>query len=172
MVETIARNAKRLISMIDDLLAAAQVMTGELQLEYSSVDIVGVLRQAGEAIEPVAAASGVTVEVIAPATAITQADERRLFQILDNLLSNAVKYSPEGGHVTISCRADPTEITVAVSDEGIGSQPTSRRSSSAASSARPRPASAGSRAPGSGSRTRGPSPRRTAGGSPARASWV
>ena len=67
MVGTIVRNAKRLISMIDDLLGAAQVMTGELHLECSSVDVVDALRQAADAIQPSAVAAGVTATMSASA---------------------------------------------------------------------------------------------------------
>ena len=123
MVATIVRSAKRLVAMIDDLLGAALVMSGELTLERSRVDVAAVLRDAAEAIEPIATSSGVTVELTGASRAIAFVDERRVQQILDNLLSNAVKYSPDGGHVEVSCSVTADDVTVAVSDSGIGIPP-------------------------------------------------
>jgi signal transduction histidine kinase len=123
MVATIVRSAKRLVAMIDDLLGAALVMSGELTLDRWRVDVAAVLREAVEAIEPIAASSGVTVELTGASSAIAFVDERRVQQILDNLLSNAVKYSPDGGHVRVSCSLTASDVTIAVSDSGIGIPP-------------------------------------------------
>jgi signal transduction histidine kinase len=123
MVATIVRSAKRLVAMIDDLLGAALVMSGELTLERSRVDVAAVLRDAVEAIEPIATGGGVTVDLTGTSSAIAFVDESRVQQILDNLLSNAVKYSPDGGHVEVSCSLTADDVTIAVSDSGIGIPP-------------------------------------------------
>ena len=41
-------------------------------------------------------------------------------QILYNLLSNAVKFTPDGGRVDVSVRAENEDIRVEVRDTGIG----------------------------------------------------
>lgn len=48
------------------------------------------------------------------------ADVGALRQVLSNLLSNAVKYSPQGGEIKISARAESGEAVVSISDSGIG----------------------------------------------------
>jgi DNA-binding response OmpR family regulator len=48
------------------------------------------------------------------------ADVGALRQVLSNLLSNAVKYSPQGGKIKISARAESGEAVVSISDPGIG----------------------------------------------------
>ena len=123
MVATIQRNARRLVAMIDDLLGAAVIMTGELRLDRAWTDLAALVRDAVAAIEPAALAGGVTVELDAPETAFALLDGRRIMQILDNLLSNAVKYSPDGGRVAVTCRADGAEVSVGIADSGIGIPP-------------------------------------------------
>ena len=48
------------------------------------------------------------------------ADERRVRQVVFNLLSNAVKFTPAGGRVDISARADDGHVEIAVADKGPG----------------------------------------------------
>src|SRR5690606_20588734 len=47
-------------------------------------------------------------------------DAFRLTQVARNLLSNAIKYSPDGGVITVSSRAEATQIEIRIRDEGIG----------------------------------------------------
>jgi signal transduction histidine kinase len=51
-----------------------------------------------------------------------RANAVKLRQILLNLLSNAVKFTPEGGHVSVSCDAgtEAGTVVVHVTDTGIG----------------------------------------------------
>jgi len=48
------------------------------------------------------------------------ADREKVMQIIDNLLSNAVKYSPKGSEILFEAHCDDENLTVAVSDHGIG----------------------------------------------------
>jgi two-component system sensor histidine kinase SenX3 len=39
---------------------------------------------------------------------------------LGNLVANAVTYSPDGGRVVVSARAEPSRVQLSVTDQGIG----------------------------------------------------
>ena len=47
-------------------------------------------------------------------------DAARMEQVFENLLSNAIKYSPNGGEIRVSVRADRGIAQISVSDQGIG----------------------------------------------------
>jgi len=120
MALTIENSAHRVLTMINDLLGAASIMTGELRLERRQTDLVAVVRDAVEEIQPAARAGHVTITRSGVESAEALVDERRVLQILDNLLSNAVKYCPNGGQVNVTCQVDGHVITITVTDTGIG----------------------------------------------------
>jgi signal transduction histidine kinase len=51
---------------------------------------------------------------------LVEADERHVKQVLFNLITNALKFTSPGGHVTIAATADKNNISVAVTDTGVG----------------------------------------------------
>ena len=80
--------------------------------------------------EPLAEDAGVTVKV--DGHAWVDADLTLYQRALSNLLSNALAYAPRGSIVTIDCVEQGGATTIAVSDTGPASRPsTSERSSSA-----------------------------------------
>lgn len=120
MALTIENSAHRVLTMINDLLGAASIMSGELRLERRQTDLVAVVRDALEAIEPAARAGRVTITRSGVESADALVDEPRVTQILDNLLSNAVKYCPGGGQVNVACQVQGDAVAIAVTDTGIG----------------------------------------------------
>ena len=50
-------------------------------------------------------------------------DGDRLAELVGNLVTNAVKFTPPGGHVCVSARAEQSGWTIEVTDDGIGIRP-------------------------------------------------
>src|SRR5260221_14183263 len=55
-----------------------------------------------------------------PGLPIVIGDRDRLVQVVSNLVNNAVKYSPDGGTVTLSSRAEGGFALISVTDTGLG----------------------------------------------------
>jgi PAS domain S-box-containing protein len=119
--DVIERSGKAQSQLIDDLLDTARIISGKLRLELGPVDLVSVIEQAVQTINPAAAAKRISLETDLPSEIgqIT-GDPARLQQVVWNLLSNAVKFTPQGGRVEARLeRVDPY-IRMTVSDTGKG----------------------------------------------------
>ena len=123
MATIIRRNARRMTVMINDLLGAATIMTGELRLDRRRTDVAALVRSAIEGIDPAARAGGVSLTCQGQGPAPAFVDAGRVLQVLDNLLSNAVKYCPGGGQVCVEYESRSGSVVIIVTDTGIGIPP-------------------------------------------------
>jgi signal transduction histidine kinase/CheY-like chemotaxis protein len=123
-LQDIVASGRHLLSLINDLLDLAKIEQGRMDLELRVFSIRNVLQTGLTMVRQVALQHGVTLSVeVADGVDEVEADERKVKQIVFNLLSNAVKFTPDGGTVTVSARAENEEIVVAVRDTGIGIAP-------------------------------------------------
>jgi PAS domain S-box-containing protein len=123
-LEVIHRNARLQAKLIDDLLDMNRLMSGNLKLEVTSVDLAAVVRASVQALQPLADVKGVQLAVsIDPAATNIAGDSGRLQQILWNLLNNAIKFNTTGGRVDIHLQPDGSGVEIAVRDTGRGIAP-------------------------------------------------
>src|SRR5713101_5424209 len=101
-LETIERNARSQSQLIDDLLDVSRIVTGKLQIEFSTVDLSAVIETAIESVHPALAAKGITLETVVEPGCRVLGDANRLQQIFWNLFTNAIKFTPKGGQVKVT----------------------------------------------------------------------
>ena len=95
-------SARRLLSLINDVLDTARVESGKLELEPGEVALAELFEQSLGVIGEKSHRAGIEISSeIADIPATAWVDERRLKQVLDNILSNAVKFSPRGGAIVL-----------------------------------------------------------------------
>ena len=120
-LQTIERNAKMQMQLVEDLLDVARIVTGKLRLSPASVDAAAVVARAAEAVRPAADAKGVRVDIEVEGRRETlHADADRLQQVVWNLASNAVKFTPAGGRVRLVVTAREGAVEIRVEDTGVG----------------------------------------------------
>lgn len=121
MLDAVDRNARRLMTLIENMLTTAKIEMGGFTTRRSPVDLAGLVTAAVEEIRPSAAAGGLDLVVSCPASGlIVDGDADQLDRVLANLLSNAVKYTPKGGHVTAALASEGGAAVLTVADTGIG----------------------------------------------------
>ncbi len=120
-IETIERNARAQTQLIDDLLDVSRIITGNLRLDVTRVELAVVIEAAVEAIKPAAAAKSIQLEAeIEGEACAIQGDAGRLQQVVWNLLTNAVKFTPAGGRVKIQLSREQSQAQIVVGDTGQG----------------------------------------------------
>ncbi len=124
------RAAQTLSEYLNNLLDLGKSDAGELRLVLQSDALAGAVRTALEAIEPMARAKDIELELALDAALAPrhEFDAFRLRQVAVNLLSNAVKFSGEGTVVRVEVRVLGNEereqrIALTVRDEGQGIPP-------------------------------------------------
>ena len=128
-LETIARNGRHLLELINELLDLSKIAAGRMELRLEPLELAALLQEAAGTVRAQLEARRHTL-VIEPSAdhLVVTADRGRLRQVLLNLLSNAIKFSTDGGRVTLSARVeDSGAVRVAVSDTGIGIAPADQR---------------------------------------------
>jgi signal transduction histidine kinase/HAMP domain-containing protein len=125
-LETIARNGRHLLELINELLDLSKIAAGRMELRLEPLALGELLQEAADTVRAQLEARKHTL-VMEPSRdhLMVTGDRGRLRQVLLNLLSNAIKFSTDGGRVTLSARLEePGRVRVAVSDTGIGIDPT------------------------------------------------
>jgi len=115
----IFNDADRVNRLIGDMLDLDRMESGRMTMRTGNVDINEVLNEAIARAVP----GAITVDFKAdldPRLPVVAGDRDRLIQVVSNLVNNAVKYSPEGGTVTLSSRAEEGFALISVTDSGIG----------------------------------------------------
>jgi PAS domain S-box-containing protein len=113
--------ARRLLALVDDLLAFAKVEAGRVTIQLEKVPVAALVGDVVSLVAPQAAARGITLGVERPVDAayVALADRERATQVLLNLVANAVKFTPAGGHVTLAV----SFTSIAAREEGAPAGP-------------------------------------------------
>jgi len=110
--------------LIDRLLMAGRLESGTMKLENVPLDLVPSLVDSVQAVKPIAKRRNVVIQLnsLHKATRIV-GDRSALEQVFINLIHNAVKFSPEGKTVNIDLSERESEVSVSISDHGLGIPP-------------------------------------------------
>jgi two-component system phosphate regulon sensor histidine kinase PhoR len=115
--------AARMRRLIDDLLSLTRIELNEHVRPVTRVQLDGIVREAAQALEPLAAGDGITVRVVSAPEGLAPitGDRDELVQLFQNLIHNAIKYGRAHGEVVVTLgRSEPGQVFVAVRDDGEG----------------------------------------------------
>ncbi|MCL5781353.1 MAG: cell wall metabolism sensor histidine kinase WalK [Firmicutes bacterium] len=125
-LEIINTEGKRLANLIDDLLKLSRLEDRRTELNKQPVDLAEVINNTVKMFEARATDKNIELTTALPQEMLpVPGDQGFLSQVLVNLVDNAIKYTLPGGKVGIEVTYSQEEVTVAVSDTGIGIPPES-----------------------------------------------
>ena len=118
----VKRQVERLERMLEDLLDAARVEAGHLELRLSRRDLRDISREVVETFRERSANHELRLR-LPEQPLLVSCDPLRIEQVLTNLVSNAIKYSPRGGRVDVVLDQPGSDAVVKVVDQGVGISP-------------------------------------------------
>lgn len=114
----IRTEAKRLVTLIDDIINLSQLDDGT-QLPMEAVDLYEIANEAVEAVGAAAQGKGLSMKLSGDHARVNGVP-RLLFELVYNLCDNAVKYNVDQGSVEVTITQADEHVELKVQDTGIG----------------------------------------------------
>ncbi len=121
-IKSILRGIQRMEVMTQDLVDAARLEGGQLQLRLEPVDLCAFAQDMLRRAAAVMAIERIHLNCPVDLPSVL-ADYNRLERIMTNLLSNALKYSDPGTPVLLQMQRVEREVVISVTDQGAGIAP-------------------------------------------------
>jgi PAS domain S-box-containing protein len=118
-LQKIARSARRLLGVINDVLDLSKIEAGKMPLHLEKFNVQAVIREVVDSVRPLSETNGNTVEVDSPEGLELYADSSRFHQSLLNLAGNACRFT-SNGKIRIRVLEETDWVRVDLHDTGIG----------------------------------------------------
>jgi len=115
-------NAKRLLTLINQLLDLSRLEAGKLKLNASKANIAQFVKGLAMEFESIAERKDISLRVLMEKEDVeAYFDKEKLEKIITNVLSNAFKFTPSGGRITVKLSETSTnQVEIIIRDSGIG----------------------------------------------------
>ena len=117
--ERIYKEAKRLITLIEDIIKLSKLDEGSVEIEKEEVDLYELSREIISRLSMQASMKHVHVSL--SGEPVTYVGIRQILdEMIYNICENAIKYNNEGGRVVVWCGKTLNGAKISVTDNGIG----------------------------------------------------
>ncbi len=119
-VEKIARSAKHLLQLINDILDISKIEAGKVELWKEAIHLREIAGELAPTVQALIGKSTIEFRLeIEKELPPLFADKLKIKQVILNLLSNAIKFT-EKGAITLRATSSLGEVQISVADTGIG----------------------------------------------------
>ena len=122
-IKIVNNTAQNAFYLLEDILMWARSQSGKLSFAPREFNFKISCDKVVEILKPNANNKNITINVIESEKIIVFADINMLNTILRNLISNAIKFTKNNGNIYINAKQNTTDVTISVSDNGIGIAP-------------------------------------------------
>jgi PAS domain S-box-containing protein len=121
MIRIAMDEAKRLNSLVSELLDLSRIESGRIEMEIDEANVAGMIDTAARPLIPQMEEKGIKYLRDLPEDfPKVKADANKIAWVLSNLLSNAMRYTPSGGCITFSAERRGNKAILSVKDTGTG----------------------------------------------------
>lgn len=122
-VRLVYKNAKRMMTLVNQLLDIRRIVNGKMRLKVKQLDVVDLVKRVYGDFKDMAAERNMEMRLsLSVDSLMVWGDEMRLEALVYNFLSNAFKYTADGGRIELGlfCREGENTYTIMVKDNGVG----------------------------------------------------
>ena len=120
-MDVIARNSKRLLKMINDIIDTSKIESGCYHLNITETDIVYLVEESVLSLKDYIEGRGVNLIVDPEMEEKTiNCDNDAIERCIINLVSNAAKFTEAGDSITVRIIEEKSQVKIEVIDTGIG----------------------------------------------------
>ena len=117
--EVILAESDRMTELVEELLDISKIDMGRQPLTLSETDIRELLYDGIRAVEPAAAASGITIAPDFPEEPVmVKCDDTQMRRAVTNILTNGLRYAHS--QLCLTCRPDKRNVIIRIQDDGDG----------------------------------------------------
>ena len=120
-LERMAKNADRLIRMINELLDISLIEAGSIKLHYTPLLLSELIEEVSDGLRPIAIQKNIEISLVKfDEERQIRVDRDKIEQVITNLVDNAILYTQPGGKILINLDNDHGFIKTRISDNGVG----------------------------------------------------
>jgi PAS domain S-box-containing protein len=118
----IGRSGRHVLDIVNDLLDISKIEAGEMDLEFTAVEINDAVAEAVALVQPQANGQRVIIRTsLSGSVPNIVADSRSIKQMALNILSNAIRFTPSGGQIVVSTAYEANgSVMLRIRDTGVG----------------------------------------------------
>ena len=117
----IREEATRLVMLVEDIIRLSQ-LDEQTELPKENVSLYDIANEACNVLSASADKKDITL-LVSGDGGVVYGVKHLLFEVIYNLCDNSIKYTPDGGKVEVDISETEKEVTLTVSDNGIGIAP-------------------------------------------------
>lgn len=117
--DNIYREARRLVTLVNDIIRLSQLDEGEIPYDEGEIDLYEIAKDVADRLDGVAKTQKISLNLTGE-TAFVKGNSQILEEMIYNLCDNGIKYNRPGGYVNINVSSDTAFVYASVKDNGIG----------------------------------------------------
>ena len=120
IIKNINKSATITNKLLEDILTWARAQQGKIPFNPQNMSFEDICKNTLETFNPTAHSKSIKINYSSADPIDVFADADMLKSVLRNLVSNAIKFTYNGGIININAKQTDSNITISVSDNGIG----------------------------------------------------
>jgi signal transduction histidine kinase len=122
-LKLIKNSAQDTFALLEDLLKWIRSESGNIPFKPKNLNFTDICKNILESLNKNADSKNITIKSFTTDHIFVFADIDMLNTVLRNLVSNAIKFTNKGGTININAEENSENVTISVSDNGIGIKP-------------------------------------------------